>query len=375
MDPARRAVARLARRALTWPVNRRIQTSPAQVFQPVALASAKSYATWGILGARSAPTGGSGAWIAPTLGKVPGHTCTGVARIVLRDMMSLGNGVPQVQATRGYARQAKGKAAEMLKFYRPLTPGMRGRITTRRNHLWKGKPYAPLTKGLSKTGGRNHQGRTTVFWRGGGHKRLYRIIDFKRKLTGLVGTVRRLEYDPNRSARIALVDYQEDPKLTHYMLAPDGMQPGDPVTQGPNAPIKTGNALPLANMPVGTIVHNVEIQPGLGAKLARAAGTSCTLIKKDKNTGFATMRLQSGEMRLILMGSMATVGIVSNKEHQNRVLGKAGANRWLGKRPHVRGVAMNPIDHPMGGGEGRTSGGRPSCTPWGVPCKGFRTRK
>jgi large subunit ribosomal protein L2 len=241
--------------------------------------------------------------------------------------------------------------------------------------LWKGRPYRPLTHGIHKTGGRNHQGRTTAFWRGGGHKRLYRIIDFKRSLTGLQGTVRRIEYDPNRTARIALIDYKEHPKLTHYMIAPDGLQIGDPVTQGPDAPIKNGNALPLDNMPVGTVMHNVEIRPGRGGQMARAAGASATLIKKDKASGFSTLRLQSGEMRMVSSKCMATVGLVSNKEHHNTNKGKAGANRWLGKRPHVRGVAMNPIDHPMGGGEGRTSGGRrSSVTPWGVPCKGYRTR-
>uniref|UniRef100_A0A7S0RN69 Large ribosomal subunit protein uL2m n=1 Tax=Pyramimonas obovata TaxID=1411642 RepID=A0A7S0RN69_9CHLO len=278
-----------------------------------------------------------------------------------------------IMHTRGMAKAARAQKDSALKIWRPLTPGQRGRVTTKRNELWKGKPHKALTVGLKKSGGRNNQGRTTVWWRGGGAKRLYRIIDFKRQLTGVEGVVRRIEYDPNRSARIALVDYEGDAKATHYIIAPDGIKAGDPVTQGPEAPIKPGNALPLINIPVGSVIHNVELLPGKGGQLARAAGSSCTLVKKAED-GYASIKLQSGEVRLVLSRCYATIGVVSNKEHANRKLGKAGASRHLGRRPHVRGVAMNPVDHPMGGGEGRTSGGRPSCTPWGVPCKGFRTR-
>eukprot|EP00238_Polyblepharides_amylifera_P014303 CAMPEP_0196587750 /NCGR_PEP_ID=MMETSP1081-20130531/58492_1 /TAXON_ID=36882 /ORGANISM="Pyramimonas amylifera, Strain CCMP720" /LENGTH=280 /DNA_ID=CAMNT_0041910025 /DNA_START=457 /DNA_END=1299 /DNA_ORIENTATION=+ len=263
-----------------------------------------------------------------------------------------------------------------MKVYNPTTPGFRGRVITRRDDLWKGKPFKKLTQGKTRISGKNNKGRTTVWWRGGGHKRLYRIIDFKRQMFGLQGTVRRIEYDPNRSGRIALIDYGDDEKLTHYIIAPHGLKSGDPVTQGPESPIKTGNALPLFNLPLGTVVHNVELIPGRGGQMARAAGTSCTLMKKDTGEGkYCTLRLQSGELRLVLGRCLATVGRVSNVMHSNRKLGKAGAKRWAGRRPHVRGVAMNPIDHPMGGGEGKTSGGRPSCTPWGVPCKGYRTRQ
>jgi len=271
------------------------------------------------------------------------------------------------------AKNAKKLEASGLKVWRPLTNGQRGRVTTRRDDLWGGKPHKALVMGKKRIGGRNNQGRTTVFWRGGGHKRLYRIIDFKRQLTGREGIVRRIEYDPNRSARIALIDYEGDVKATHYIIAPEGMKGGDPITQGPDSPIKTGNALPLLNIPVGTVVHNVELLPGKGAQMSRSAGTSCTLVKKADD-GYASIKLQSGEVRLVLSRCYATIGVVSNAQHANRKLGKAGASMHLGRRPHVRGVVMNPVDHPMGGGEGRTSGGRPSCTPWGVPCKGYRTR-
>jgi len=291
------------------------------------------------------------------------------ARSLTRSMVSL---IPRIH-TRGMAKNAKKLEASGLKVWRPLTNGQRGRVTTRRDDLWGGKPHKALVMGKKRIGGRNNQGRTTVFWRGGGHKRLYRIIDFKRQLTGREGIVRRIEYDPNRSARIALIDYEGDVKATHYIIAPEGMKGGDPITQGPDSPIKTGNALPLLNIPVGTVVHNVELLPGKGAQMSRSAGTSCTLVKKADD-GYASIKLQSGEVRLVLSRCYATIGVVSNAQHANRKLGKAGASRHLGRRPHVRGVVMNPVDHPMGGGEGRTSGGRPSCTPWGVPCKGYRTR-
>lgn len=259
--------------------------------------------------------------------------------------------------------------------YKPTSPGIRGRIITSREHLWKGRPYKPLCVGLRKTGGRNNQGRITVWHRGGGHKRLYRMIDFKRKVHDVSGVVRRIEYDPNRTTRIALVDY-EGVKEPAYLLAVDGMKAGDVVrTAGKEeVEIRPGNALPLNAIPVGTSIHNIELYPGRGGQLVRAAGTAALLIKKDDDTGYATVKLPSGEQRLILSRCYATVGMLSNREHANRKLGKAGAKRWIGVRPTVRGVAMNPIDHPHGGGEGRTSGGRPSCTPWGVQTKGKRTR-
>lgn len=277
----------------------------------------------------------------------------------------------QLMQRRGMAKKV---VAPGMKAFKPTSPGIRSRLITSREGLWKGKPYKPLTKGLTKKGGRSGgTGRITVRHRGGGHKRLYRTIDFKRRLFGLTGVVRRIEYDPNRTAHIALVDYEGNHKLTHYIIAPDGLKAGDVITQGPDSPVRNGNALPIENIPVGTTVHNVELLPGKGGQLARSAGASCTLIKKDEK-GYATLRLTSGEMRLVLLQCMATVGVVSNKNHFNTRLGKAGVKRWLGFKPTVRGVAMNPIDHPHGGGEGRTSGGRPSCTPWGVPTKGYRTR-
>lgn len=263
-------------------------------------------------------------------------------------------------------------ASSTMKVYKPTSPGMRGRVITRRDGLWKGKPWKALTEGMKRIGGRNNAGRTTVWHRGGGHKRVYRKVDFKRQLWDVTGNVERIEYDPNRSARIALVDYGETHKKA-YIIAPDGLKPGDVVQAGPSAGIQLGNALPLSSMPIGTIVHNVEMVPKRGGQLARAAGTHATLLKKGED-GYALIKLSSGEQRKVLNGCMATVGTVSNKDHSNRKLGKAGAKRWLGRRPVVRGVAMNPIDHPHGGGEGKTSGGRPSVTPWGKPTKGKRTR-
>ncbi len=259
-----------------------------------------------------------------------------------------------------------------LQVHKPTSSGQRGRITTNRSTLWRGKPYKPLTKGLSKSGGRNNCGKITVWHRGGGHKRLYRMVDFQRKLRDVAGTVRRIEYDPNRTTRIALVDFEGH--RPSYILAVDGMKTGDSILAGDTGvDIRPGNAMPLETMPVGTFVHNIELRPGQGGKLVRAAGTVATLIKKGVD-GYAVIKLPSGEQRLVLSRCYGTVGTLSNREHHNRVLGKAGAKRWLGVRPTTRGVAMNPVDHPHGGGEGRTSGGRPSCTPWGVHTKGKKTR-
>lgn len=257
-----------------------------------------------------------------------------------------------------------------LKRYNPITPGMRGLILVDRSDLYKGKPVKSLTEGLTKTGGRNNHGRTTAWHRGGGAKRRYRIIDFKRNKIDSVGTVERLEYDPNRTAFIALISYEDGEQA--YILAPQRLQPGDRVVSSERADIKPGNAMPLKNMPVGTIIHNVEMKPGKGAQMARSAGCYAQLIGKD--SGHAQLRLSSGELRLVRGECFATVGAVSNPDNQNQNLGKAGRNRWKGKRPHVRGVVMNPVDHPHGGGEGRTSGGRHPVTPWGKPTKGKRTR-
>ncbi len=258
-----------------------------------------------------------------------------------------------------------------LKQYKPTTPGCRGLVLVERSELWKGRPEKSLTKGLTKKGGRNNTGRITARRRGGGAKRLYRVVDFARRRFDAPATVERLEYDPNRSAFIALVRY-EDGELS-YILAPQRLQAGDQVvsTQG-HADIKPGNAMPMANIPVGTIIHNVEMKPGKGGQMARSAGTYVQLIGKDQ--GYAQLRLTSGELRKVRAECMATIGAVSNPDQQNIKLGKAGRKRWMGKRPSVRGVAMNPIDHPHGGGEGRTSGGRHPVTPWGKPTKGKRTR-
>lgn len=259
-----------------------------------------------------------------------------------------------------------------LKKYNPVTPGMRQLVLVDRSDLWKGKPVKSLTEGLTKSGGRNNTGRITVWWRGGGAKRRYRLIDFKRNSKmGMIATVERLEYDPNRTAFIALVRY-EDGELS-YILAPQRLKAGDQVVAADRVDIKPGNAAPLKNMPVGTIVHNVELKIGKGGQIARSAGCYAQLIGKD--AGYAQLRLSSGELRVVRGECMATVGAVSNPDNQNVSLGKAGRSRWLGRRPHVRGVVMNPIDHPHGGGEGRTSGGRHPVTPWGVPTKGKKTRK
>ena len=257
-----------------------------------------------------------------------------------------------------------------LKQFKPTTPGRRGLVLVDRSHLWKGKPEKSLTEGLRSKGGRNNLGRVTARRRGGGHKRRYRVIDFKRQKFGVVGTVERLEYDPNRTAFIALVKY-EDGELS-YIIAPQRLRAGDQVMSGEDVDIRPGNAMPLQSIPVGTIVHNVEMKPRKGGQIARSAGTYVQLIGKDR--GYAQLRLSSGELRMVRAECMATIGAVSNSDQQNIKLGKAGRTRWLGKRPSVRGVAMNPIDHPHGGGEGRTSGGRHPVTPWGKPTKGKRTR-
>jgi large subunit ribosomal protein L2 len=257
-----------------------------------------------------------------------------------------------------------------LKTFNPTTPGRRQLVLVDRSELWKGKPEKALTEGLRSKGGRNNSGRITMRWRGGGHKRRYRIIDFKRDRYDAPATVERLEYDPNRSAFIALVVYADGEK--RYIIAPQRLAAGDVVVAGEKADIKPGNALQLKNIPVGTIIHNVELKVGKGGQIARSAGTYAQLVGKDQ--GYAQLRLSSGELRMVRAECMATIGAVSNPDQQNVSIGKAGRNRWLGKKPSVRGVAMNPIDHPHGGGEGRTSGGRHPVTPWGKPTKGKKTR-
>ena len=257
-----------------------------------------------------------------------------------------------------------------LKNFKPTTPSQRALILVDKSQLWKGKPVKPLTEGLTSKGGRNNLGRITVRRRGGGHKRRYRKVDFKRRKIDLVATVERLEYDPNRSAFIALIKYSDGENS--YILAPQRVDVGDKIISGERVDIKPGNAMPLENIPVGTIIHNVEMKPGGGGQIARAAGAYVQLVGKDG--GFAQLRLGSGELRMVPARCIPTVGSVSNADNKNTNMGKAGRNRWLGKRPSVRGVAMNPVDHPHGGGEGRSSGGRHPVTPWGVPTKGKRTR-
>jgi len=253
---------------------------------------------------------------------------------------------------------------------KPTSPGRRGVVTVKHAHLWKGKPYQALTESQSRTGGRNNNGRITTRHNGGGHKQRYRLIDFKRDKDGIRGTVERIEYDPNRSAHIALIKYTDGER--RYILAPRNLREGDEVLSGSEAPIKPGNAMKLRSIPVGTTLHNVEMKPGKGGQLARSAGASVQLVAREGR--YATLLLRSGEMRKIDTQCRATVGQVSNSEHSLEKLGKAGAKRWRGVRPTVRGVVMNPVDHPHGGGEGRTSGGRHPVTPWGVQTKGKRTR-
>ncbi len=257
-----------------------------------------------------------------------------------------------------------------LKSYKPVTPSQRQLVIVDRSGLHKGKPVKGLTEGLTSKGGRNNLGRVTTRFRGGGHKRTYRIVDFKRRKFDVAGTVERLEYDPNRTAFIALVKYA-DGELA-YILAPQRLAVGDEVVAGEAVDVKPGNAMPLGSMPVGTIVHNVELKPGKGGQIARSAGAYAQLVGRDQ--GMAILRLNSGEQRVVHGSCFATVGAVSNPDHGNVNLGKAGRSRWLGRRPHNRGVTMNPVDHPHGGGEGRTSGGRHPVTPWGKPTKGKKTR-
>jgi len=257
-----------------------------------------------------------------------------------------------------------------LKTYKPTTPSQRELVLVDRSHLYKGKPVKGLVEGKHSTGGRNNVGRVTVRWRGGGHKRAYRMVDFKRAKLDIPATVQRLEYDPNRTAFIALVKYA-DGELS-YILAPQRLAAGDTIVSSKSADVKPGNSMPLAAMPVGTIVHNIEMKPGGGGQIARSAGTYAQYVGREQ--GYAILRLQSGEQRLVHQNCFATVGAVSNPDHGNENIGKAGRNRWKGKMPSVRGVAMNPVDHPLGGGEGRTSGGRHPVSPWGKPTKGKKTR-
>jgi large subunit ribosomal protein L2 len=253
---------------------------------------------------------------------------------------------------------------------KPTSAGRRFVVSIVSEGLHKGEPYAPLLEKQSKSGGRNNNGRITTRHIGGGHKQHYRLIDFKRNKDGIPATVERLEYDPNRTANIALVCYADGER--RYIIAPKGIKAGDMVESGNASSIKPGNALPIRNIPVGSTIHCVELKPGKGAQLARSAGTSAQLVAREG--AYATLRLRSGEMRRVLSECRATLGEVSNSEHSLRSLGKAGASRWRGKRPTVRGVAMNPVDHPHGGGEGRTSGGRHPVSPWGTPTKGYKTR-
>jgi large subunit ribosomal protein L2 len=257
-----------------------------------------------------------------------------------------------------------------LKHFNPVTASLRGTVLIDRSELWKGKPVKGLTEGEHSSGGRNNHGRITSRFRGGGHKQAYRLVDFKRRKFDVAAVVERLEYDPNRTAFIALIKYADN-ELS-YIIAPQRLKVGDPVVSGLRVDIKPGNAMPLAAIPVGTIIHNIELKPGAGGKMARSAGTFAQLVGKDQ--GYAQVKLTSGELRIVRAECMASIGAVSNADHQNEQIGKAGRSRWLGRKPHQRGVVMNPVDHPHGGGEGRTSGGRHPVTPWGQPTKGYKTR-
>ncbi|MBS0558486.1 MAG: 50S ribosomal protein L2 [Proteobacteria bacterium] len=257
-----------------------------------------------------------------------------------------------------------------LKQFNPVTASLRGTVLIDRSELYKGKPVKGLTEGKNSSGGRNNHGRITSRFRGGGHKQSYRLVDFKRRKFDVPATVERLEYDPNRTAFIALIKYQ-DGELS-YIIAPQRLRVGDTVISAQRADIKPGNAMPLAAIPVGTIVHNIEMKIGAGGKVARAAGNYAQLVGKD--AGYAQIKLMSGELRVVRAECMASIGAVSNPDNMNQHIGKAGRSRWLGRRPHNRGVVMNPVDHPHGGGEGRTSGGRHPVTPWGKPTKGYKTR-
>ncbi|AZG77508.1 MULTISPECIES: 50S ribosomal protein L2 [Methylocystis] len=257
-----------------------------------------------------------------------------------------------------------------LKTFKPVTPSLRQLVIVDRSELYKGKPVKTLTEGKSSKGGRNNAGRITVRFRGGGHKQAYRVVDFKRRKLDVAGKVERLEYDPNRTAFIALIRYTDNELA--YILAPQRLSVGDEVIAGNQVDVKPGNAMPIANIPVGAIVHNVEMKIGKGGAIARSAGTYAQIVGRDQ--GYVIIRLNSGEQRLVHGQCFATLGAVSNPDHMNTSIGKAGRSRWLGRRPHNRGVTMNPIDHPHGGGEGRTSGGRHPVTPWGKPTKGKKTR-
>ena len=257
-----------------------------------------------------------------------------------------------------------------LKTFKPTTPSLRQLVIVDRSELYKGKPVKTLTEGKTSKGGRNNHGRVTVRFRGGGHKQSYRLVDFKRRNLDVVGKVERIEYDPNRTAFIALIRYADNELA--YILAPQRLSVGNEVVAGQQVDVKPGNAMPVANIPVGTIVHNVEMKIGKGGSIARSAGTYAQIVGRDQ--GYVIVRLNSGEQRLVHGQCFATIGAVSNPDHMNATIGKAGRSRWLGRRPHNRGVTMNPIDHPHGGGEGRTSGGRHPVTPWGKPTKGKKTR-
>jgi large subunit ribosomal protein L2 len=257
-----------------------------------------------------------------------------------------------------------------IKTFRPTTPSRRYITSVSREDITKETPEKSLVQSKKRTGGRNSTGRVTSRFIGGGHKQAYRIIDFKRDKQGVPATVAAIEYDPNRSARIALLHYNDGEK--RYILQPDGLKVGQKISSGPEADILVGNALPLKNIPAGTVVHNIELKPGKGAQMARSAGTQAQLISREE--GMALLKLPSGEIRRVSVDCMATIGQVGNTDHENVSLGKAGRKRWLGKMPHNRGVSMNPVDHPHGGGEGKTSGGRHPVTPWGQPTRGFKTR-
>jgi large subunit ribosomal protein L2 len=258
-----------------------------------------------------------------------------------------------------------------IKKYKPTSPGRRGMSVSDFGEVTRGKPERSLVEGrVNKTGGRNSYGRITSWHRGGGHKRLYRKIDFRREKLGVPAKVAAIEYDPNRSANIALLHYRDGEK--RYILAPAQVKVGDVIQSGPDSEVQPGNAMPISQIPLGTVVHAIELKPGKGAQMVRAAGGSAQLMAREGR--YATLRMPSGEHRLVLVDCSATIGTVGNADHELRTIGKAGRNRWRGKRGNVRGVAMNPVDHPMGGGEGRSSGGRHPCTPWGVPTKGHKTR-
>ncbi|MBI4697901.1 MAG: 50S ribosomal protein L2 [Nitrospirae bacterium] len=256
-----------------------------------------------------------------------------------------------------------------IRTYKPTSPALRFKSGFDFSEITKTEPHKPLLKSLKRKGGRNNSGRVTSWHRGGGHKRVYRIIDFKRDKTGIPSIVESIEYDPNRSSRIALLRYADGER--RYIIAPAGINVGESLVSGPDAEIKNGNALPVKNIPLGTVIHNIELWPGQGGKLARSAGSSAQLVAKEEK--FSQIKLMSGEVRFIPSNCIATVGQVGNVERENIVIGKAGRNRWLGKRGNVRGVAMNPVDHPLGGGEGKSSGGRPPVSPWGRP-EGVKTR-